>query len=47
MEQRREFLAAIALNRLVSDVKLVLKKGKPFDIAAEGPTLQFGRGDRI
>ena len=47
MTQKRELLGAISLNRRVSDVKLVLEKRKPFDIAAEGPELQFGRDDRI
>ena len=47
MAQKRELLGAISLNRLVSDVKLVLEKRKPFDIAAEGPSLSIGRGDRI
>lgn len=47
MEQRRELLGAIALNRRVSDVKLVLEKRKPFDIAVEGHVFHFGRTDRI
>ncbi len=47
MAQRREILGAVSLNRLVSDVKLVLEKRKPFDIAAEGAPIQIGRGDRI
>ena len=47
MEQRRELLSAVALNRRVSDVRLVVEKRKPFDIAAEGPELHFGRTDRI
>lgn len=44
---RREILAAVSLNRRVSDVSLVLEKRKPFDISAEGPSLFFGRGDKI
>jgi hypothetical protein len=28
--------SALSLNRLVSDLRLVLEKRKPFDIAAEG-----------
>ena len=45
--QKREILAAVSLNRLVSDVTLVLEKRKPFDISAEGPLFLSGRGDRI
>ncbi len=29
-------LSAVSLNRLVSDLRLVLEKRKPFDIAADG-----------
>ena len=47
MTQKRELLGATSLNRLVSNVKLVLEKRKPFDIAAEGPVTQPGRTDRI
>ena len=45
MTQKRELLGAISLNRLVSDVKLVLEKRKPFDIAAEGLSIAIGRSD--
>jgi site-specific DNA recombinase len=44
---RREILAAISLNRKVSDVSLVLEKRKPFDLAIEGPQFVYGRTDRI
>jgi hypothetical protein len=44
---RREILAAVSLNRKVSDVSLVLEKRKPFDLAIEGPLFLSGRGDRI
>lgn len=47
MAQKREILSAVALNRHVSDVKLVLEKRKPFGITAEGPSFHFGRSDRI
>ncbi len=44
---RREILAAITLNRRVSDLILVLEKRNPFDIAVEGHVFHFGRGDRM
>jgi predicted DNA-binding transcriptional regulator AlpA len=44
---RREILAAVSLNRRVSDVSLVLEKRKPFDIADEGLISHFGRGEWI
>jgi hypothetical protein len=40
---RREILAAVSLNRKVSDVSLVLEKRKPFDLAIEGPLFLSGR----
>lgn len=47
MPLRREILAAVSLNRKVSDVSLVLEKRKPFDVSIEGPSFHFGRTDWI
>ncbi|WP_145376706.1 recombinase family protein [Symmachiella dynata] len=44
---RRDILDAVCLNRVVSDVNLVLEKRKPFDTLAERPDLENSRGDRI
>jgi hypothetical protein len=45
--QKREILAAISLNGHVSDISLVQEKGKPFDLAIEGPQFVYGRTDRM
>jgi site-specific DNA recombinase len=44
---RREILDAVCLNRILSDVKLVTTKRKPFDALVERPDLEKSRGDWI
>ena len=43
MDQKREILDALSLNRLLGDVTLVLKKRKPFDELAKRPQIQLSR----
>lgn len=45
--QRREILEMVSLNRTLSDVTLVVEKRKPFDVLAEGLSIENSRGDRI
>ena len=44
---RREILAAVCLNRTLSDVNLETTKRKPFDVFAKGLDLKNSRGERI
>lgn len=44
---RRQILDSICLNRTLSDVTLVTKKRKPFDVFAERLDLRNSRDDRI
>ena len=37
MDQKREILESVSLNRLLSDVSLVVEKRKPFDELAKRP----------
>jgi len=45
--EKRDILDALSSNRLLSDVSLVLEKRRPFDLLAERPSCQSGRGDWI
>ena len=47
MDQKREILDAVSLNRLLGDVTLVVEKRKPFDELAKRPLVTPSRGDRI
>jgi site-specific DNA recombinase len=47
MDQKREILESVSLNRLLGDVTLVVEKRKPFDELAKRPQIQLSRGDRI
>ena len=47
MDQKREILESVSLNRLLGDVTLVLEKRKPFDELAKRLEIQLSRGDRI
>ena len=47
MDQKREILESVSLNRLLGDVTLVLEKRKPFDELAKRPLVTPRRGDRI
>ena len=47
MDQKREILDAVSLNRMLGDVTLVVEKRKPFDVLAEGLPVQWSRDDRI
>ncbi|MCA9101667.1 MAG: hypothetical protein KDA63_10980 [Planctomycetales bacterium] len=44
---KREILESVCLNHTLTDVTLDTTKRKPFDVLAEGLTLQYSRGDRI
>ncbi len=46
MDQKREILESVSLNRLLGDVTLVLEKRKPFDELAKRPLVTPSRGDR-
>jgi hypothetical protein len=46
-DRRREILDSVCLNRTLSDVSLVTKKRKPFDVLVERPLLKESRGDWI
>ena len=47
MDQKREILDAVSLNRILGDVSLVVEKRKPFDELAKRPSVTSSRGDRI
>lgn len=47
MDQKREILEAVSLNRTLGDVTLVLEKRKPFDELAKRPSDTSSRDDRI
>ena len=47
MDQKREILESLSLNRLLGDVTLVVEKRKPFDELAKRPLVTPSRGDRI
>ena len=47
IDQKREILESLSLNRLLGDVTLVLEKRKPFDELAKRPLVTPSRGDRI
>ena len=47
MDQKREILESVSLNRLLGDVTLVLEKRKPFDELVKRPLVTPSRGDRI
>jgi len=47
MNEKREILTEVALNRTLSDATLCLDKRKPFDVLAERPSVQSSRGDWI
>jgi hypothetical protein len=47
MDQKREILESVSLNRLLGDVTLVLEKRKPFDELVKRPLVTTSRGDRI
>jgi hypothetical protein len=47
IEQKRDILTAISLNRQLSDTTLCLTKRSPFDIAAKGRDFDNGRPDWI
>ena len=44
---RREILASVSLNRMLSDTSLCLTKRKPFDLLAEGLLFGESRGNWI
>ena len=44
---RREILDSVCLNRSLTDVNLVTKKRKPFDVFAERLEMENSRGDSI
>ena len=46
-EEKREVLNCVSLNRMLSDVTLVVEKRKPFDFLVERPFLKNGRGGQI
>ena len=45
IDQKREILESLSLNRLLGDVTLVLEKRKPFDELAKRPLVTPSRGD--
>ncbi len=45
MDQKREILNAVSLNRLLGDVTLVVEKRKPFDELAKRLPIQLSRED--
>ncbi len=47
MNEKREILTEVALNRTLSDATLCLEKRKPFDVLAERPSVQSSRGGGI
>ena len=47
MDQKREILEAVSLNRTLGDVTLVVEKRKPFDELAKRPSVTSSRGDMI
>lgn len=44
---RREILDCVSSNHALSTQVLYISKRKPFDLLAEGPSFEIGRGDRI
>ena len=46
MDQKREILDSLSLNRLLGDVTLVVEKRKPFDELVKRPRVTSSRGDR-
>lgn len=46
MDQKREILDAVSLNRMLGDVTLVVEKRKPFDELAKRLSIQSSRDDR-
>jgi len=46
LARKREILEVVSLNRMLSDVSLVLTKRKPFDFLIERPFLKKSRGDK-
>lgn len=47
IDQKREILEAVSLNRTLGDVTLVVEKRKPFDELAKRPSVTSSRDDRI
>ena len=47
MDQKREILESVSLNRMLGDVTLVVAKRKPFDELAKRLEIQLSRGDTI
>jgi site-specific DNA recombinase len=47
MDQKREILDAVSLNRMLGDVSLVVEKRRPFDELAKRPSVTSSRDDRI
>lgn len=47
MDQKREILESVSLNRMLGDVTLVVEKRKPFDELAKRPSVTSNRDDRI
>lgn len=45
MDQKREILESVSLNRMLGDVTLVVEKRKPFDELAKRPFVTNSRGD--
>ena len=45
MDQKREILESVSLNRMLGDVTLVVEKRKPFDELAKRPLVTSSRED--
>ena len=47
MDQKREILDAVSLNRMLGDVSLAVEKRKPFDELAKRPSVTSSRASGI